>query len=85
MSDIEIKFLTFCGIVYLMLSAFVGLVDLTLLRHQEEELASFPAGDIGEYVFPKKILGIHNVIFFPSYIIIYGWMLICRIINSILY
>jgi hypothetical protein len=66
---------------YLVVSFIVGVIDLIRMAHQEDELASYPVGDIGYYVFPTKITGVHNWIFLPSWLVIKGWIGICRIAN----
>ena len=59
---------------YLVVSFIVGVIDLIRMAHQEDE-------DIGYYVFPTKITGVHNWIFLPSWLVIKGWIGICRIAN----
>lgn len=70
-------------VAYLAVSALVGIIDLVRMARQENELASYPIGDIGYYVFPQKITGLHNWIFLPSWLIIKGWIGICRIANRL--
>lgn len=66
---------------YLVVSVIIGIIDLIRMVHQEDELASYPVGDIGYYVFPTEITGVHNWIFLPSWLVIKGWIGICRIAN----
>ena len=64
---------------YLLISGVVAVYDVIRLKNQDEELNSFPQGDIGYYIEPKRILGIHNVIFFPSLLIICAVILINKV------
>ena len=57
-------------IVYSIAGVVIGLIDVARVTSQEEYLSQFPIGDIGEYVFPKKILGVHNFVFCTSWIVI---------------
>ena len=66
---------------YVILSLIIGIIDVISATVQDNELASYPIGDIGEYVEPKQILGIHNFIFLPSWIVLGVVILINRIIN----
>ena len=64
---------------YVVGSLVWGYVDALELRSQDYDLMNVPSGDIGEFVFPKRILGIHNILFFPSLIPI-G---ICWVVNQL--
>ncbi len=68
--------------IYVVISFFVGIVDVLEVTNQEEELSNFPIGDIGVYVFPRKILGIHNLIFFPSFLVLGIVALVNTIIDN---
>lgn len=57
-------------IIYIIISMFIGILDLASMYAQTQELNSTPIGDLGEYVEPKHITGIHNIIFLPSIIVI---------------
>lgn len=46
--------------MYVILSLIIGNIDVCRATAQENELASYPIGDIGEYIVPKPILGGHN-------------------------
>ena len=70
-------------VIYLIISVCIGIHDLYLLWVQEQELMQYPVGDIGYYVFPKKITGVHNWIFLPSWLVIKVWILIARGINHL--
>ena len=63
-------------LVYLFMSILVGIIDLFRISAQVRELSQYPAGDVGYYVFPKKILGMHNWVFLPSWLVINGWLLL---------
>lgn len=58
------------AIIYVIISVFIGILDLASMYAQTQELNSTPAGDIGEYIEPKHITGIHNIVFLPSIIVI---------------
>ena len=58
------------AIIYIIISMFIGILDLASMYAQTRELNSTPVGDIGEYVEPKHITGIHNIVFLPSIIVI---------------
>ena len=68
---------------YLLVSFIIGIEDLIQLKHQEDYFDNIPIGDL-EFHRPKKILGLHNWIFFPSWLVIGGWILIVGIINAII-
>ena len=70
----------FAGLItsYIIVSAGVGAIDLCREAAQEEYLSCFPKGDIGHNVFPKKIYGIHNWIFIPSWVVIRTWYFIAK-------
>lgn len=55
------------AIIYVMLSVFIGILDLASMYAQTQELNNTP---IGDYVEPKRIIGIHNIIFLPSIIVV---------------
>lgn len=57
-------------ILYCVVSLIVGIADVTLVNAQDTYLSTIPTGDIGYYIKPKKIIGIHNVILLPSLIVI---------------
>lgn len=54
--------------LYIVISLFIGLCDLSSAQSQESFLNNTPRGDIGYYVIPKKIYGVHNWIFIPSWL-----------------
>ena len=64
--------------VYVILPLIIGIIDVCRATVQDNKLASYP---IGEYVEPKPILGIHNFIFLPSWIVLGVVILINRSIN----
>ena len=55
---------------YCLVSLFIGLLDLLCLIRQDQHFRDVPQGDIGEYEFKSQILGIHNWIFLPSWLVI---------------
>ena len=69
--------------IYVVISLGVGIVDVLKLKSQEEELSTFPRGDVGVNIVPKKILGIHNLIFFPSFLILGTVYLVNLTINKL--
>lgn len=69
---------------YIIISFLIGLFDLDQMIQQEKDISMYPHGDIGYYVFPKKITGIHNWVFLPSWIVILCWRGICWITNRII-
>ena len=69
--------------IYVVISLVVGIVDVLKLTSQEEELSTFPRGDLGVNIVPKKILGIHNLIFFPSFLILGTVSLVNLTINKL--
>lgn len=71
-------------IMYVIISVIIGAMDLMKLAAFEEEIASFPRGDVGEYVSEEPaepILGIHNFLFPISFLVIFGWIGIMRLRN----
>jgi len=68
-------------ILYVIISIIIGIRDLYRLNSQENYLDSVPIGDIGDYVVPKRILGIHNFVFLPSLPIIVAVLAVCKLIN----
>ena len=68
-------------VAYVILSLIIGIIDVCRATAQENELASYPIGDIGEYIVPKPILGVHNFIFLPSWLVIGLVVLWNRIFN----
>ena len=66
---------------YVILSLIIGIIDVCRATAQENELASYHIGDIGEYIEPKPILGVHNFIFLPSWLVIGLVVLWNRIFN----
>lgn len=68
--------------IYFVVSIFVGIADIARITKQEEELSSFPRGDIGVNIFPRKILGIHNLIFFPCFLVLGIVWLVNTIIDN---
>lgn len=55
---------------YVVLSLIIGAIDLMCLYGQDLNFNSIPQGDIGYHEDRKSILGFHNIIFFPSFILI---------------
>ena len=68
-------------VAYVILSLIIGIIDVIRATAQDNELASYPIGDIGYYVEPKPILGVHNFIFLPSWLVIGLVVLWNRIFN----
>ena len=66
---------------YLIISFFVGIIDIKRLQAQEDYLMSIPIGDL-KFHEPKPITGIHNWVFLPSWIVIKGWISFVRFVNS---
>ncbi len=69
--------------IYVVISLGVGIVDVLKLKSQEEELSTFPRGDVGVNIVPKKVLGNHNLIFFPSFLILGTVSLVNLTINKL--
>ena len=55
---------------YLLASVVIGILDAVRIHDQSSYLSSFPVGDIGYYVKPECIIGVHNLLFLPSMLII---------------
>ena len=70
-------------VAYCIISLIVGFADLVAIREQENYLNTMPAGDIGYYIKPKNIIGIHNILLLPSLLAIGSTVLICKIIDII--
>ena len=68
---------------YCIISLIVGCIDLVAIREQENYLNTMPADDIGYYIKPKNIIGIHNILLLPSLLVIGSAVLICKIIDII--
>lgn len=69
--------------IYLLSSVVVATMDLARLKKREEFFLENPIGDNDYYLKPKKVLGIHNVIFFPSWLIIVAVLAIIKLINRV--
>lgn len=69
-------------VAYCIISLIIGCVDLVAICAQENYLVTVPAGDIGYYIKPKKIIGIHNILLLPSLLIIGIAVLICKIMDN---
>jgi hypothetical protein len=67
---------------YIIFSIVVAILDLYKMCKQEKFLLGTPVGDLEEYVEPKKIVGVHNIVFLPSLMIIVPYLLIVHIINE---
>ena len=70
--------------IFLVISIVIGIVDIIRMKEQEDYISKFPIGDIGYYVEPKRIMGLHNIIFFPSILIIILFKIVVRVINGLL-
>ena len=70
-------------VIYLVVSLAVGIYDLRRFGKQDEELASYPIGDVEYYIKPKKLFGIHNWIFLPSWLLILVVILVIARINRL--
>lgn len=68
-------------VAYVILSVIIGIIDVVRIVEQESYFDTVPMGDIDYYIEPKPILGIHNFVFLPSWLIIGAAVLISRIIN----
>lgn len=66
---------------YVILSLIIGIIDVCRATAQENELASYLVGDIGEYIVPKPIWGVHNFIFLPNWLVMSFVVLWNRISN----
>lgn len=66
---------------YVILSVIIGIIDVVKIYDQNEYFGTVPYGDIGEYIEPKPILGIHNFIFLPSWVVVGMAVLVSSIIN----
>lgn len=70
--------------MYLFASVLIGLIDTLMLIRQEEYFLSIDRGDL-EFYNPKPILGLHNIIFAPSLLVVKLWQLCAWIINKLIY
>ena len=70
-------------ILYVIISVIIGIRDLYRLKSQQNYLASVPIGDIGDYVVPKRIFGIHNFMFLPSLTIIVAVFAVRKLTNRV--
>ena len=59
---------------YVIVSIIVGIVDLAKLVEQDEYFQTIPYGDL-EFHERKPILGIHNWVFIPSWLVIKPFLL----------
>jgi len=66
-------------IVYIIISLIVAIVDLSRLAEQERYFSEIPYGDL-EFHEPKRILGMHNIVFIPSLLFIFIWIKIVKFI-----
>ena len=69
-------------VAYVIMSLIIGIIDVRRIVLQDQYFDNVPIGDIGYYIEPKPILGIHNFIFLPSWLVIGAAVLISRIINQ---
>ena len=60
--------------MYLLVSVLIGIIDTLMLIRQEEYFLSIDRGDL-EFYNPKPILGLHNIIFAPSLLVVKLWQL----------
>lgn len=70
--------------MYLLVSVLIGIIDTLMLIRQEEYFLSIDRGDL-EFYNPKPILGLHNIIFAPSLLVVKLWQLRVWIINKLNY
>lgn len=70
---------------YIFISIVIIISDIRKIIAQENYLKNFPIGDINTYVRRKPILGIHSIIFLPSYLIILCVHAIINLINDIFF
>ena len=68
-----IKLLIAVFVLYVIVSLVIGIGDLFSLIDQDRYFASIPRGDLFLYK-RKPILGKHNYVFFPSWIVIYPFL-----------
>jgi hypothetical protein len=68
--------------IYLVISISIGIIDVVLVKSQYNYLSTVPNGDIGYYVVPKKIIGIHNVILFPSLFVIGIFRILGKLVEA---
>lgn len=61
--------------LYIIFSLLFGAICVYKQKQQNKYLDTFPIGDIGYYVVPKKNITFWNIMFFPSLIIISIWRL----------
>lgn len=59
------------SINYVVLSLIIGVIDLMCLYGEDIRFSSIPQGDIGYHEDRGSIWGVHNIIFFPSLILIF--------------
>lgn len=67
--------------LYVVISVIIGISDLSKMFIQERELDYTPVGDIGYYIIPEHVTGVHNVIFLPSIIVILCCTGIFKLLN----
>ena len=68
-------------IVYVIISILIGVLDVVSIYARDTDLNHTPTGDIGYYVIPKHITGVHNVIFLPSIVIILSCIGIAKFLD----
>ena len=68
--------------LYVVVSILVGVCDLNRMYIQKCDLDHTPTGDIGYYVVPEHITGIHNIIFLPSILIILACLGISKLLGE---
>lgn len=66
---------------YAILSVIIGIIDVVKIYNQNEDFSTVPYGDIGEYIEPKPIIGIHNIIFLPSLAVVGSAVMVSNIVN----
>ena len=66
---------------YVILPVIIGIIDIVKIYDQNEYFSAVHYGDIGEYIEPKPILGIHNFIFLPSWAVVGIAVLVSNVVN----
>lgn len=70
-------------VLYLIMSFVIGVFTILSKMREERELLTVPFGDL-EFYGRKGMFSIVNFLFFPSIFVVWMWIGICFITNSIL-
>lgn len=70
-------------ILYLIVSFIIGLNTILSKMCEERELLTVPIGDL-EFYGRKRMFSLVNFLFFPSIFVVWMWIGVCFLSNSIL-